>query len=114
MTTTPYYSMATADGKIVDWFINERRRYGRTTFTWVYYKVNGQDNERYFDPWPSIAYPKSQLVWMARCEGLNVEPSKADIRWAQKMRNERRCIQMAPEDVEKYTNEQTTEVLTPN
>lgn len=113
--TTPYLVLTTTDGRKVEWFINERRRYGRTTYTWVYYKVDGQDNDRYFDPWPGINWPKSALVWVARCEGLNVEPSKADIRWAQQQRNERRCTQILPEDAEKYTKPtEPTEVLTSN
>lgn len=113
--TTPYLVLTTTDGRKVEWFITERRRYGRQTYTWVHYKVDGQDNERYFDPWPSVTYPKSQLVWMTRCEGLNVEPTKADIRWAQQMRNKRLIIQMAAEDAEKYTKPaQPTVVLTAN
>ena len=102
MSNTVYCEMTTELGEKVEWFISNRRRYGPTTQTWVHYKVDGKDNEDYFDPWPAINYPKSQLVWMARCQGLSVTPSKADIRWAKRMATERRFFQMDPLDREAF------------
>lgn len=102
---TPYCTMKTEDlDETIEWFVSERRRYGRRIFCFVYYKVNGEDVEDgdAIDPWPAVNYPKSQLVWQVRAAGYGVMPSKADIQWAKRMQREERFFCMAPEDREAF------------
>ena len=39
----------------------ERRRYGRTTFTWVSVKINGEWHST-GDPWPCVTPPKREVA----------------------------------------------------
>lgn len=100
---TVYAEMTTTDGKAVRWYVSERRRYGRCQFfTYVYYEVDGQENDDYFDPWPANQYPRSQLVWITRTKGLDVTPSAKDIRWAKKLFAEKRFFCMSQSDQKTY------------
>lgn len=101
----------TTAGNFLDFFVAERRRYGRSTLTWYYFTVNGEVQngpDTSSDPWPAVNYPVAQLLWDARRFGYDVIPTPQAIHWAKQMFKKKRGFAIAPEDFRKFVAEETT------
>jgi len=100
-----YCEMQTTEGDKIEWFVSERRCYGRGQFfCYVYHTKNGEEVEdsNRMDPWPATNFPKSALVWQARCFGHDVPPTAKDIRWAKKVAGEKRVLAITKTDHDHY------------
>lgn len=76
----------------VNVLIGQRRRYGGTSYCWLDATINGVPLDLFRDPWPSVTWPKSAIVWELRTLFPDIRPTSADVRWRRQMERERRVF----------------------